>query len=95
MSNSFFPSSPPLENRCRSSTIDLQNPQCPICQVSLNGQDMFTHIQHELDTIERNRQQQRYSMRRSTHLANTHHKVCHHLFERYKFIFIDCVYIRI
>ncbi len=42
-----------VDNRCRSSTIDLQNPQCPICQVSLNGQDMITHVQHELDTIER------------------------------------------
>ncbi|CAF5188071.1 unnamed protein product, partial [Rotaria magnacalcarata] len=40
-------------NRCRSSTIDLQNPQCPICQVSLNAQDLITHVQHELDTIKR------------------------------------------
>ncbi|CAF1052188.1 unnamed protein product [Adineta ricciae] len=47
-----------LDIRCRSSTIDLQNPQCPICQVSLNGQDMLTHVQHELESIER-RQQQR------------------------------------
>ena len=90
----FFLSSSP-ENRCQSSTIDLQNPQCPICQVPLNGQDMHTHVQQELDTIERNRQQQRYSMRRSSHLANPHHKVCHHLFERYKLIIIDCVYTRI
>ncbi|CAF3814931.1 unnamed protein product [Rotaria magnacalcarata] len=41
------------DNRCRSSTIDLQNPQCPICQVSLNAQDLITHVQHELDTIKR------------------------------------------
>ncbi|CAF3820515.1 unnamed protein product [Rotaria sp. Silwood1] len=58
------------ENRCRSSTYDLQNPQCPICQISLNGQDMITHIQHELDTIERTRQQYKYSIRRSSHLTN-------------------------
>ncbi|CAF0823373.1 unnamed protein product [Adineta steineri] len=44
------------DHRCRSSTIDLQNPQCPICQVSLNGQDMITHVQHELDLIERRQQ---------------------------------------
>ena len=91
MSNNFLSFSF-LENRCRSSAFDLQNPQCPICQVSLNGQDMLTHIQHELDAIERNRQQQRYSMRRSSHLPNPHHKVCDHLFERSKLIIIDCVY---
>ncbi|CAF4827082.1 unnamed protein product [Rotaria sp. Silwood1] len=44
------------DNRCRSSTIDLQNPQCPICQVSLNGQDLITHVQQELDTIKRRQQ---------------------------------------
>ncbi|UJR15002.1 hypothetical protein I4U23_001979 [Adineta vaga] len=44
------------DHRCRSSTIDLQNPQCPICQISLNGQDMITHIQHELETMERRQQ---------------------------------------
>ncbi len=42
-----------LDYRSRSSTIDLQNPQCPICQVSFNGQEMITHVQQELDTIER------------------------------------------
>ncbi|CAF1048939.1 unnamed protein product, partial [Adineta ricciae] len=62
-------------NRCRSSTYDLQNPQCPICQVSLNGQDLSTHIQHELDHIERNRQQAKYSTRRSTHLTNNSSKI--------------------
>lgn len=41
------------EHRCRSSTIDLQNPQCPICQLSFNGQEMITHVQHELDAIQR------------------------------------------
>ncbi|CAF2836042.1 unnamed protein product [Rotaria sp. Silwood2] len=44
------------DNRCRSSTIDLQNPQCPICQVSLNGQDLITHVQQELDSIKRRQQ---------------------------------------
>ncbi|CAF1082628.1 unnamed protein product [Rotaria sordida] len=44
------------DNRCRSSTIDLQNPQCPICQISLNGQDLITHVQHELDSIKRRQQ---------------------------------------
>lgn len=68
-----------LENRCRSSTYDLQNPQCPICQVPLNGQDLSTHIQHELDHIERNRQQSKYSTRRSTHLTNNPSKVSSHL----------------
>jgi hypothetical protein len=65
-----------IENRCRSSNYDLQNPQCPICQVALNGQDMIPHIQHELDTIERTRQQHKYSTRRSTaHLTNGNNKV--------------------
>ncbi|CAF1076381.1 unnamed protein product [Adineta ricciae] len=63
------------ENRCRSSTYDLQNPQCPICQVPLNGKDLSTHIQHELDHIERNRQQSKYSTRRSTHLTNNPSKI--------------------
>lgn len=42
-----------IDNRCRSSNFDLHNPQCPICQVSLTGQEMITHVQHELDTIQR------------------------------------------
>ncbi|CAF2060914.1 unnamed protein product [Rotaria magnacalcarata] len=63
------------ESRCRSSTYDLQNPQCPICQISLNGQDMMTHIQQELDTIERTRQQHKYSIRRSSHLTNGNNKI--------------------
>ena len=50
--NSFYFS---LDNRCRSSTIDLQNPQCPVCQLPLNGQDIITHVQHEID-----RQQYKY-----------------------------------
>ncbi|CAF4965720.1 unnamed protein product, partial [Rotaria socialis] len=62
-------------SRCRSSTYDLQNPQCPICQISLNGQDMMTHIQQELDTIERTRQQHKYSIRRSSHLTNGNNKI--------------------
>jgi len=38
---------------------------------------MHAHIQHELDTIERTRQQQKYSSRRSsTHLTNGNPKVC-------------------
>lgn len=64
------------ENRCRSSTFDLQNPQCPICQTSLNSQEMHTHIQQELDTIERTRQQQKYSLKRSSiHLNNGNTKI--------------------
>ncbi|CAF5144448.1 unnamed protein product, partial [Rotaria socialis] len=31
---------------------------------------MMTHIQQELDTIERTRQQHKYSIRRSSHLTN-------------------------
>ncbi len=81
-----------LENRCRSSAFDIQNPQCPICQVSLNGQDMMTHIQHELDIIERTRQHNKYSTRRSTHLTNGTSKVCYHLLLRHKLIIIDYVY---
>ena len=78
-----------LENRCRSSTFDLQNPQCPICQVALNSQDMITHIQQELDTIERTRQQTKYSSRRSSsHLTNGNNKVSYHLFLRHKLIII-------
>lgn len=41
------------DSRCRSSNFDLNNPQCPICQVSLTGQEMITHVQQELDTIQR------------------------------------------
>jgi hypothetical protein len=77
-----------LENRCRSSTFDLQNPQCPICQVALNGQDMITHIQQELDTIERSRHQYKYSTRRS----NGQNKVSNHLLFIHKLIIIDYVY---
>ncbi len=44
--------------------------------MSLNGQDMIPHIQHELDTLERTRQQHRYSTRRSAaHLSNGNNKV--------------------
>ncbi|CAF3593005.1 unnamed protein product [Adineta steineri] len=64
-----------FDSRCRSSAYDLQNPQCPICRVSLNGQDMITHIQQELDTIERTRQQTKYSTRRSSHLINSTNKI--------------------
>jgi hypothetical protein len=81
-----------LESRSRSSTFDLQNPQCPICQVSLNGQDMMTHIQHELDTIERTRQQYKYATRRSSHLTNGQNKVSYHLLLIHKLIIIDYVY---
>jgi hypothetical protein len=40
---------------------------------------MITHIQHELDTIERRRQQHKYSTRRSSHLTNGNNKVSYHL----------------
>jgi len=39
---------------------------------------MTTHIQHELDTIERTRQQSKYSTRRSSHLTNGTSKVSRH-----------------
>lgn len=80
------------ENRCQSSTFDLQNPQCPICQVPLNGHDTITHIQQELDTIERRRQQSKYSTRRSSHLTNGNNKVSYHLLLIHKLIIIDYVY---
>jgi hypothetical protein len=52
---------------------------------------MMTHIQHELETIERTtshhiRQQYKYSTRRS-HLTNGNNKVSYHLF-------YGCVYLK-
>jgi hypothetical protein len=53
---------------------------------------MITHVQHELDTIERTRQQYKYSTRRSSHLTNGNTKVSYHLFLIHKLIIIDYVY---
>ncbi|CAF0838738.1 unnamed protein product, partial [Didymodactylos carnosus] len=39
-------------NRCRSA-FDLHNPLCPICNVSLHSSDIATHIQLELEAMER------------------------------------------
>jgi hypothetical protein len=53
---------------------------------------MMTHIQHELDMIERTRHQHKYSTRRSSHLTNGTSKVCYHLLLIHKLIIIDYVY---
>jgi hypothetical protein len=54
---------------------------------------MITHIQHELDTIERTRQHHKYSTRRSSsHLTNGNNKVSDHLLLRHKLIIINNVY---
>ena len=68
-----------LESRCRSSAVDLQNPHCPICQISLSSQEMLAHIQQELDILERTTRQMSKSSARHSHPANGHQKVSSHL----------------
>jgi hypothetical protein len=53
---------------------------------------MITHIQQELDTIERTRHQHKYSTRRLSHLTNGNNKVSYHLLLIHKLIIIDYVY---
>ncbi len=55
---------------------------------------MIIHIQHELDTIERTRQQSKYSTRRSAHLTNGTSKVSYHLLLIHKLIIISTMFIR-
>ena len=67
-----------LESRCRSSLVDLQNPHCPICQISLSSQEMLPHIQQELDILERTTRQMSKSSARHSHLPNGQQKVSSH-----------------
>ena len=52
---------------------------------------MITHIQQELDTIERTRQQTKYSTRRSSHLTNGTSKVSSHLLLIHKLIILSTI----